>query len=88
MRFLDQFAVEGLRTLVLAERKIEQREFDSWKLKYEAARNMIEGKKKAMEDLQAELETNLTVIGATAIEDKLQDQVRRPPLPQPRPSRS
>lgn len=79
MKYLDQFAVEGLRTLVLAERRIEPREFESWKTRYEAARNLIEGKKKAMEDLQAEMETNLTVIGATAIEDKLQDQVRRRP---------
>ena len=77
VRYLDQFAVEGLRTLVLAERKIDPREFDSWRARYESARNLIDGKKKAMEDLQAELEANLTIIGATAIEDRLQDQVRR-----------
>ena len=75
--YLDQFAVEGLRTLVLSYRKIEQSEYKAWSARYEAARNLIEGKKDKMEDLQEELEKNLTVIGATAIDDKLQDEVRR-----------
>lgn len=37
---------------------------------------MIDGKKEKMEDLQDDIEKNLIIIGATAIEDKLQDQVR------------
>lgn len=75
--YLDQFAIEGLRTLVLAQKKIDQKEFDAFKQKYEAAKNLIDKKQEKMEELQAQLETMLTVIGATAIEDKLQDQVRK-----------
>lgn len=75
--YLDQYAVEGLRTLVLSQRKIDASELKTWSTRYEAARNLIEGKKDKMEELQEELETNLTVIGATAIEDRLQDEVRK-----------
>lgn len=72
---LDQFALEGLRTLVLAAKKVDREEFLIWREKYELARNMIEGKVEKMEELQDELERNLRIVGATAIEDKLQDQV-------------
>lgn len=58
-------------------RKLEREEFLKWKSKYEVARNLIEGKAEKMEELQAEIEVNLRIIGATAIEDRLQDQVRR-----------
>ena len=75
-QYLDAFAIEGLRTLVLASRKLEQQEFKNWSQKYEQARNLIDGKREKMEDLQDDIEKNLTIIGATAIEDKLQDQVR------------
>ena len=75
--YLDQFAVEGLRTLVLSVRKLETEQFEQWRVRYEDARNLIEGKKEVMESLQDELEANLTIVGATGIEDKLQDQVRR-----------
>lgn len=77
MKYLNEFAVEGLRTLVLAVRHVEREEFLKWKEKYEVARNMIEGKADMMEQLQAEIEIRLSIIGATAIEDKLQDQVRK-----------
>ena len=35
----------------------------------------IEGRDEAMDVLQSEIETDLTLVGATAIEDKLQDEV-------------
>jgi len=35
----------------------------------------IEGRDEAMDTLQSEIETDLTLVGATAIEDKLQDEV-------------
>lgn len=74
---MDEFAVEGLRTLVLSSRKIETAEFKAWKARYDDARNQVVDKKEKMEALQEELEKNLNIVGATAIEDKLQDQVRK-----------
>ena len=68
-------AVEGLRTLVLSQRRLEREEFLIWKEKYELAKNLIDGRAQQMEELQDELEINLSIVGATAIEDKLQEQV-------------
>ena len=62
---------------MLSVRKLDPQEFQNWSVKYEEARNLIDKKKESMEKLQEELEKNLTIIGATAIEDKLQDQVRK-----------
>lgn len=73
---LDQFAKEGLRTLVLGVKKIKPDEWKNWKKRYDEAINLIEGREEAMLALQAEIEIDLYIIGATAIEDKLQDQVR------------
>ena len=75
--YLDQFAVEGLRTLVLSVRKLDASLFKKWSARYEEARNLVEGKKDKMEELQEELETELTIVGATAIDDRLQDEVRK-----------
>lgn len=69
--------MEGLRTLVLASRQIDGAAFKAWQEKYEQARASQEDKKKKMEALQEEIEVGLHVIGATAIEDKLQDEVRK-----------
>ena len=62
---------------MLGARKLDNQEWKDWSRRYEEARNMLEGRDKAMEDLQEEIETDLDIVGATAIEDKLQDQVRK-----------
>lgn len=69
--------MEGLRTLVLAVKKIEPKYFAEWNKKYDAARAMLDDKAKYMEELHSEIETELEIIGATAIEDRLQDDVRK-----------
>jgi len=56
-------------------RRLDREEFLKWRERYEVARNLLEGKIEKMEELQEEIEVKLHVIGATAIEDKLQDQV-------------
>lgn len=74
---MDKFATEGLRTLVLAIKKIDSKYYAQWSKKYDEARSMLEGKLKRMEELHSEIESDLEIIGATAIEDRLQDDVRR-----------
>lgn len=64
-----------MRTLVLASRKLDPQEFKVWSEKYEVARADQNDKKAKMEALQDEIERNLVIVGATAIEDKLQDEV-------------
>jgi phospholipid-translocating ATPase len=69
---VDAFAESGLRTLVLGYKRLTEGEYRAWKVKYdEANASMVErqAKKEACYDL---LENNFTLIGATAIEDRLQ----------------
>jgi len=49
--------------------------FKEWSTKYHEATTSILDREKKMEDLQSEIEMELELVGATAIEDKLQDQV-------------
>lgn len=74
-RHLEDFAVEGLRTLCIASRIVGEEEFKIWSEKhYEASTSMDDRSDKI--DAVAELiETDLFLLGATAIEDKLQDGV-------------
>ncbi|PLW09182.1 hypothetical protein PCASD_21506 [Puccinia coronata f. sp. avenae] len=75
---LEQFASEGLRTLCLAYRKLELSELEAWQRKYTHACSQIgSNRDKLIDQVQDELERDLILIGATAIEDKLQEGVPR-----------
>jgi len=60
---------------LLAERTIPNDEYKEWIQKYnEASTSMIDREKK-IEEVQDQIEQGLKLVGATAIEDKLQDEV-------------
>lgn len=59
----------------MAKRTVAEEEYLSWSKKYlDACTAMVEREEK-MEQVQEEIENELSLVGATAIEDKLQDQV-------------
>ncbi len=77
---MRDFAVEGLRCLIIASAVLTTQEFEQWNNAYLAATSdlqQIELKKKGeynrIEELEDRIENNLTLNGATAIEDRLQD---------------
>ena len=72
---LDSFAHEGLRTLTLAYRAVSEDEYNSWVTRYQAALSTIEDREGEIERVSDEIEQGLLLLGATAIEDKLQDGV-------------
>jgi magnesium-transporting ATPase (P-type) len=73
--YLSQFADEGLRTLLITCKNIPKKYYEDWAKRYlDAACAPIE-RQERMEELQEEIETDLMLLGATAIEDKLQDEV-------------
>ena len=79
---INQFSIEGLRCLVLAYKTIDFTTFQQWKIQYDKANtNLIELEKRKnnemnqIEILENEIENNLIVLGATGIEDRLQDNV-------------
>ena len=72
---LEDFANKGLRTLCVAQRELEEGLYKSWAQKYQQATVATEDREERMEELASELERELTLLGATAIEDRLQDGV-------------
>ena len=72
---LHGFARRGLRTLVVATRVLEADEWAAWDARYSAAASLLEGREEALAEVAGEVETGLTLVGVTAIEDKLQDGV-------------
>ena len=72
--FLDEFAHTGLRTLLIASKEISELEYQKWSKSYLKASTSL-NKEKAMAKLEEELEVDFELIGSTAIEDKLQEEV-------------
>jgi phospholipid-translocating ATPase len=72
---LDMFAREGLRTLTLAYRVIPEDEYNSWVEGYRNALVSVNDREDEIERVSEEVERHLLLLGATAIEDKLQDGV-------------
>jgi phospholipid-transporting ATPase len=76
LRHLEEYAAEGLRTLCLAMREIPEHEFQEWHQVFNTAATTVGGNRAEELDKAAELiEKDLVFLGATAIEDKLQEGV-------------
>lgn len=72
---INDFATEGLRTLLYAYRYMEEDEYESWKKIYLDASTSLVDRPEMIEKAGAQIETDLELAGATAIEDKLQKGV-------------
>ena len=76
LQHLEEYATEGLRTLCLAMREIPEEEYQQWSQIFEKANTTVSGNRAEELDKAAEIiEHDLYLLGATAIEDKLQDGV-------------
>ncbi|KAJ3210559.1 hypothetical protein HK099_008217 [Clydaea vesicula] len=75
MEHVQRFATEGLRTLLYSYKSLSQEDYDKWRTRYQEASVALNNRTALMEEVAEEIETNLTLLGATAIEDKLQAQV-------------
>jgi phospholipid-transporting ATPase len=72
---LLDIACMGLRTLCVAHRKISTAEVKKWLAKHKAAASSLTNRGDRLDRVAQELEGDLELLGITAIEDKLQDQV-------------
>lgn len=72
---LENYANVGLRTLVLAKKILNSEEYHDWAKRYQEASASIQNREEKMMELQDEIEKGLDLVAATAIEDKLQDEV-------------
>ncbi|KAL2422007.1 Phospholipid-transporting ATPase DRS2 [Exophiala dermatitidis] len=76
LQHLEDYATDGLRTLCLAMREIPEQEYQEWRQIFDKAATTVSGNRGEELDKAAELiEQNLFLLGATAIEDRLQDGV-------------
>ncbi|KAH7108194.1 phospholipid-translocating P-type ATPase [Auriculariales sp. MPI-PUGE-AT-0066] len=77
-RDMELFATGGLRTLCVAHRVLSEEQFNTWAAKYDAAVNSTataEQREQLIEAASDEIERDLYILGATALEDKLQEGV-------------
>ena len=72
---LREFAVDGLRTLVCAKRILTQEQASDFEKKYVNAKNAMSDRSRRLQEVAEEYELELEILGATAIEDKIQDGV-------------
>ncbi|KAI9295827.1 phospholipid-translocating P-type ATPase [Neoconidiobolus thromboides FSU 785] len=75
LNHLKAFAQLGLRTLCIAYRPISNEEFEQWDKRYNEANLAMEEREEKIMSLQEEMEKELILVGGTAIEDKLQENV-------------
>ena len=74
-RDMEAFANGGLRTLCIAYRYMTEQEYMGWVPVYEAATNAINDRDEEIEKANDQVEHSLQILGATALEDKLQEGV-------------
>ncbi|XP_035524589.1 phospholipid-transporting ATPase IA isoform X6 [Morone saxatilis] len=75
LKHLEQFATEGLRTLCFAVADVSESSYQHWLEIYHRASTSLQNRSLKLEESYELIEKNLQLLGATAIEDKLQDKV-------------
>ncbi|XP_042303462.1 phospholipid-transporting ATPase VB [Sceloporus undulatus] len=74
-KHLDLYAQEGLRTLCIAKKVLSEDDFQKWANFRREAESAIDNRDELLMETAQHLETKLTLLGATGIEDRLQDGV-------------
>lgn len=72
---LDSYARQGLRVLVMAKRHMTLTEFNEWHTSHKEIEITMDNREKKIRESYSSLECNLTLLGATGIEDRLQEGV-------------
>lgn len=72
---LFDFSVRGLRTLVLAQKELTQSEAEDFEKKWANAKKAIADREKRLDEVAQEFECDMSLMGITAIEDKIQEGV-------------
>uniref|UniRef100_A0A3B3ZMG9 Phospholipid-transporting ATPase n=1 Tax=Periophthalmus magnuspinnatus TaxID=409849 RepID=A0A3B3ZMG9_9GOBI len=72
---LNEYAGDGLRTLVLAYKELDKEYLEDWRGRHHEASIAMDGREEMLDQLYEEIEKDLMLLGASAVEDKLQDGV-------------
>lgn len=73
---INEYADAGLRTLILAYRELDEKEYMEFNEEFTVAKNtMTSDREELIEEVAEKIEKDLILLGATAVEDKLQNGV-------------
>ncbi|KAF3976416.1 hypothetical protein CMV_000388 [Castanea mollissima] len=73
---IKKYAEAGLRIMVIAYRELDEEEYKSWEKEFSKAKTSVTAERDELAEKVADkIERNLTLLGATAVEDKLQKGV-------------
>ncbi|XP_036207102.1 probable phospholipid-transporting ATPase IF isoform X10 [Myotis myotis] len=73
---VDEFALKGLRTLCMAYRQLTSKEYEVINRRLFEARTALQQREEKLANAFQFIEKDLILLGATAVEDRLQDKVR------------
>ncbi|TRM59777.1 hypothetical protein BD626DRAFT_408683 [Schizophyllum amplum] len=72
---MEAFANSGLRTLCIAYKEMDEHAFMEWERVYDVAASATENREDEIDKANELIERDLVILGATALEDKLQEGV-------------
>ncbi|KAK7304651.1 hypothetical protein VNO77_42536 [Canavalia gladiata] len=75
-KHVSEYADAGLRTLLLAYRELDEEEYEEFDHNFSEVKNSVTADQETLiEEMSDKIERNLILLGATAVEDKLQNGV-------------
>ncbi|KAF9617707.1 hypothetical protein IFM89_038207 [Coptis chinensis] len=75
-RHLTEYGEAGLRTLALSYKELEESEYHAWNNEFQKAKTTLGSEREALLERASDMiEKDLILVGATAVEDKLQKGV-------------
>ena len=72
---LEKYSSKGYRTLVIAEKTIDEIEYEKWNKEFKKIEINLRKKNNLLNYLYDSIENDLNILGVTIVEDKLQDLV-------------
>ena len=76
IQHINKFATDGLRTMAVAVKTLSNEEYEYFSQAFYKAKNSLEDREAKLHKVYENLESNLELIGAIGIEDRLQENVR------------
>eukprot|EP00761_Pharyngomonas_kirbyi_P005932 gb/GECH01005938.1/.p1 GENE.gb/GECH01005938.1/~~gb/GECH01005938.1/.p1 ORF type:complete len:1157 (+),score=317.75 gb/GECH01005938.1/:1-3471(+) len=74
-RCVDEFSNKGLRTMIVCKRELDPDFAQDWLMRYRMAAADMYNRQEKIGELSEEMEIELETLGATGIEDRLQENV-------------
>lgn len=72
---VEELAKMGLRTLIISQKFLTEKEFNDWNIQYEEANSVLVNRDAAVRRVVESLENDMEFLGITGVEDKLQEDV-------------